>query len=312
MSETKKKSTRRTERGLSVQAVQESKEEKFGSIRVNTRAKKADTDEKNAEKKVAEKDLKESSEQFETLMLHIDDKKTEPKVILRDVAKEKPIKSTPEKSTHEAKKTTKTKAKVESRPTPKKTQEKLSAKKVKEQEIEKAISMATKLPETSKKQQKRFRFNSFGVARIALAVACLSTAIFAVVYFININSADISLRVAAAQSGIEASYPSYIPRGYTLVDVSSSNGKITMGFKSSEDESYTITEEQTSWNSDGLFANFVKPTYGDGYTLVEEQGLSLYMGDKWAAWVNGGIAYKLTVDSGNLTKKQIKTIATSV
>lgn len=309
MSETKK-STRRKERGLNIQEVQESKEEKFGTIRVSAKAKKASADEKVAKKdlKKGEKPAAESSEQFETLKLHTTDEKTEPKIILRDVAKEKPIKPTPD-----TKETTTAKAKVESKPTPKKTQEKFSAKKVKEQEIEKAISMATKFQEMPRKQQKRFRLlSSFGAARIILAVACLSTAIFAVVYFVNINSSDISLKVAAAQSGIEASYPSYIPRGYALVDVSSSNGKITMRFKSSEDEGYTITEEQTSWNSDGLFANFVRPTYSDGYTLVEEQGLSLYMGDRWAAWVNGGIVYKLTVDSGNLTKKQIKTIATSI
>ena len=113
------------------------------------------------------------------------------------------------------------------------------------------------------------------------------------------------------QSGIEAIYPSYIPRGYALADVTSSSGKVTMKFKS-DSGGYSITEEQSDWNSAGVLGNFVKPTYDNEYTVVEEQGLTIYMGDRWAAWVNGGILYKLNVDSGSLTKKQIKTISTSM
>ena len=385
MSGTKKKSTRRKERGLNVRVVQEQKEKKTDSVRVNTRERKPSSrkkdiepeikidakkeekveekaeeefewkveekeekkveskakkkEEEKAEKKTEEKVEKKAEEKeekkveekkeeevekkveekpeepveyFETLNLHTDTEKATSKVILRDVAKETPV-----IDSKIAKETPKPQPKTESvvtaipetKPEPAK---KVTAKEIKEQEIKKAVSMAAKLPQPSKKSTRRSRVPmNFGIARVVLAIACLSTAVFAIVYFINLNSSDISLRVAAMQSGIEAVYPSYIPRGYTLADVTSSSGKVTMKFKS-DNGGYTLTEEPAEWNSDGLLSNFVRPTYGDDYTVVSEQGLTIYVGDRWGAWVNGGMIYKLTVDSGSLTKKQIKAIATSV
>ncbi|MBR3252828.1 hypothetical protein IKF84_02035 [Candidatus Saccharibacteria bacterium] len=294
--------------------------------------KKEEPEKKKPEEKkevIAKKPVEKPVNYFETLMLHTDNSKPEPKIIVRDVEREKPLSFT--RSGRETMITPIAQPKVQPKPitrklpeqpavttqstkAPIKPTEKLSAREVKDREIEKAVSMATKLPETPKKHARRSRISgNFGVARAVLAIACLSTAVFAIVYFVNLNSSDISLKVAAMQSGIEAVYPSYTPRGYTLADVTSSSGKIIMKFKSSENNGgYTITEEQTDWNSAGVLGNFVKPTFGDDYTAIEEQGLTLYTGDGWAAWVNGGMFYKLTVDSGSLTKKQIKTIATSL
>jgi hypothetical protein len=59
-------------------------------------------------------------------------------------------------------------------------------------------------------------------------------------------------------------------------------------------------------------SNFIKPTYNNDYTVVREQGLTLYMGTNWQVWVNGGMLYKLNITSGTLTKKQLKAIATSL
>lgn len=273
------------------------------------------------EKQEEDRFKSELTDYFETLTIPATPKKAEPKIIVRDVAKEKPItftrstdKSIKAQPKMPAKKLPERTAIARPTVAPARPAEKLSAREIKEREIKKAVNMATKLPETSKKQNRRSRLSgNFNIARAVLAIACLSTAVFAIVYFVNLNSSDISLKVAAMQSGIEAVYPSYTPRGYTLADVTSASGKITMKFKSSENGGcYTITEEQTDWNSAGALGNFIKPTFGDEYAVIEEQGLTIYMGDRWAAWVNGGMLYKLTVDSGSLTKKQIKTIAVSL
>ena len=266
-----------------------------------------------------------TAEDFETLKLHTDRIKAEPKIILRDVAKENTIKATPaitrapfvppdRQQDRPVLKATLPEQPVAAIATsqPQRASAKLSARELKEQEIRKAVNVATRLPQTPKKNHRRSRMpKNFGVAKAVLTIACLSTAVFAVVYFINLNSSNVSLKVAAVQSGIEAVYPSYIPRGYALADVTSASGKITMKFKA-DAGAYTITEEQAEWNSAGVLANYVKPTYGDSYTVIEEQGLTLYTSDHWAAWVNGGMFYTLTVNSGSLTKKQIKTIATSL
>lgn len=189
---------------------------------------------------------------------------------------------------------------------------KLSAKAMKEQEIEKAVKKAGKLPVSDAgKSSKHSMFGKFGWTRAILAIACAATTIFAVVYFVNLTSNDMSIKVAAMQSGIDAKYPSYIPRGYNLSDVTSINGKVIMHFKDGENE-YGITEESSNWDSSALLNEYVKTTYGDSYVVVREQGLTLYMGDNWEAWVNGGTLYKLTVSSGALTKKQMKSIAVSL
>ena len=53
--------------------------------------------------------------------------------------------------------------------------------------------------------------------------------------------------------------------------------------------------------------------FGEDYTTVREQGVTIFISDRSdAAWVNGGILYKLTISSGTLTKKQIKNIALSL
>ena len=365
MSETEKKSKRRKERGINVRVVQEEKEKKPDSVRVNTRTKKTTSRKKSTKKATAKKTVektakkvtektvkkvtqksseeielnefqdlawkkeepeKQPTEHFETLILHTSTEPPKSRVIKRDVAKEKPVsftrsvRETPFIQPKQSQPLPKTPlGKLPERPVvvrpvtaPTRPVEKLSAKEIKEREIEKAVNMATKLPQARREHKRRSRLSSnFGVTRAVLAVACLSTAVFAIVYFVNLNSSDVSLKVAAMQSGIEAIYPSYIPRGYALADVTSSSGKVTMKFKS-DSGGYSITEEQSDWNSAGVLGNFVKPTYDNEYTVVEEQGLTIYMGDRWAAWVNGGILYKLNVDSGSLTKKQIKTISTSM
>lgn len=238
------------------------------------------------------------------------------KIITRDVAKEKPLEEINDTWTPAQTKTEKKPALAERIPQKAMSaskQAKQSASEIKEREIERAVKTAAKLPETRNKRTRKggFNFSNSNWTRAVLAIACATTAIFAVAYFINLTSTDMSLKVAAMQSGIEASYPSYVPRGYSLSDVTSASGKVTMNFVSDEG-SFMIVEESSSWDSTALLNNYIKETYGDDYTVVREQGLTLYMGDTWEAWVNGGTLYKLNVTSGSLTKKQMKTIAASL
>lgn len=192
-----------------------------------------------------------------------------------------------------------------------------SAKKVNEEEAQpKMAAMVTGKTTTAKKTKKsglKTKRAKFGAGRVMLALACAAAAVFAIVYFVNINMPDISLKVAAMQTGIEASYPSYVPRDYNLSDITSENGKITLNFRNAAAESaFTLVEEKSSWDSNALLSNFVKQAYGDNYTVVREQGLTIYVSGSNATWVNGGIVYKITTTSGSLTKKQIRSIAVSL
>ena len=188
---------------------------------------------------------------------------------------------------------------------------KTPAKELKEQAIKKAIKETNKkLATDAKKKPERVRF-TWG--RILMILSCTAMVVCAVVYFVNLSAPDVSLRVAAMQSGIEATYPSFTPRDYSLSDITSEENKITLAFKHSDGQSsYTLTEEKSAWDSNALLTNFVKVSYDEDYTVVREQGLTLYMVKDGASWVNNGILYKLKINSGSLTKKQIKTIATSL
>ena len=187
-----------------------------------------------------------------------------------------------------------------------------TAKQLKDEAIKKALATTLKQDKEQSATKSDNRLH-FGFGRVLLALSCAAVAVFAIVYFVNLNMPDISLRVAAMQTGIEDSYPSYVPRNYVLSDITSENGKITLSFKNSQTDSVmTLEEEKTSWDSNALLMNYVKSEYSSNYTTIREQGLTIFVDDSNATWVNGGIVYRLVSLNNELTKKQIKSIATSL
>ena len=174
---------------------------------------------------------------------------------------------------------------------------------LKEQAIAKALKNAGTIKEPAKPK--------FGLGRIILALSCAAISVFAIVYFVNLNMPDFSLRVAAMQTGIEATYPSYIPYSFSLKDIESEKNKITIRFNNTENKSFTLTEEKSSWDSTTLLNNYVKIKYTD-YSTIREQGLTIYVADNKATWVSGGIVYEIVSDAGVLSKNQINSIATSL
>lgn len=198
-------------------------------------------------------------------------------------------------------------------------EQKMSAKELKDQAIKKALATAAMSDNTKKgnmkekSKMKKAGQMHFGFGRVMLALGCAAAAVFAIVYFVNLNMPDISMRVAAMQTGINPSYPNYVPRGYSVSSITSEEEKITLSFSNSEtNENFTIIEENSSWDSNALLSNFVKEEYGENYTIVREQGLTIYVNGSNATWVNGGTLYKINAPAGTLTNKQIRSIAVSL
>lgn len=166
--------------------------------------------------------------------------------------------------------------------------------------------------EQSLEMEKNFRRKNRG-RRILLALACSAVTVGALVAFVHFNMPDISVKVAAMQTGIEATYPSFIPRGYTLSNVSSEkNDTIIISFVNSNNASFTLTEEKSTWDSTALLNNYVKKNYPSDYATLREQGITIYVRGEKACWVNGGILFKISSSGGTLTKEQIKNIAISM
>lgn len=179
---------------------------------------------------------------------------------------------------------------------------------------EAAIKKALKTVEDEQPAEEKTLKTSpkFGLGRIILALGCATVSILAIAYLVNINMPEFSLRVAAMQSGIEPTYPNYVPAGYSQNGVSAEGEKIAITFRHHSGNTFTLSEEKSSWDSTTLLNNYIKPEFKENYSTIREHGLTVYITSSAAAWVNGGIAYKLTFNENSLTKNQIISLATSL
>lgn len=154
------------------------------------------------------------------------------------------------------------------------------------------------------------------LARHPRKLSIVSTAVALVVfggYLTYLNMPSLSVRVAAAQAGINAAYPNYHPDGYSLNGtVGYSQGKVTMRFASNGGPTaFTVNQAKSSWDSEAVLDNYVTPRAGAGYIPYTERGLTIYTYGNNAAWVNGGILYTIEGDAP-LSSEQIRRIATSL
>lgn len=187
-----------------------------------------------------------------------------------------------------------------------------SSKDIKDRAIKQALRSVATMSETPAQPIKRR--NSGGAKRFILAFTCAAACLAAIIYFVSSNIPDVSVRVAAMQTGIEASYPSYVPMDYSLSDIISEDGKLTMIFNGPDDARFTLVQEKSSWDSATLLRNYVEPTWGSDYVTTHEQGITIYISNQTndSTWVNGGIRYSITSEGTRLTKKQTRNIVLSL
>ncbi len=178
---------------------------------------------------------------------------------------------------------------------------------IKQEAISEALGKASAHHSAGKpmKQAKRTpRMLSF--ASVALSLLLLAG------YMTYINLPNLSVRVAASQAGIDASYPGYRPDGYRLAGVNYDKGSVSLKFAANAGpHNFTITQQQTSWDSTAVKENYVKTNWGDNVVPYSERGLTIYAHEGNAAWVNGGILYTITGDA-TLSTTQVRNIATSL
>lgn len=192
------------------------------------------------------------------------------------------------------------------------SKEQISAKKLKDEAIKKALrSVATAEQKEAKNKAADLSVkNKFGAKNIIFALSATAVIIFAIGYFIKVNMPNISVQVAAMKAGIEAKYPTFIPKEFSLKKTSSETNQVTLTFESNGG-TFDLVEEKTSWDSTALLSNYVKKTWQD-YSIIREQGLTIYVSSSNAAWINSGILYKINAPDNLLAKQQIRSIATSL
>lgn len=180
-----------------------------------------------------------------------------------------------------------------------------ATKSAKEQVIAEAFSKITnQQKETNTKLKRKYKFINFFILGIVLLLV--------IGYFVFINIPAISVNIASAQAGINATYPKYSPDGYSLDGpVSYSDGVVTINFKANTgSKKFTITQSKSSWDSTAV-KNKVNTDSKGSFSTTAENGLTIYTYGNNASWVNGGILYTITGDAP-LSNSQIRHIATSL
>lgn len=157
------------------------------------------------------------------------------------------------------------------------------------------------------KQRQKNRFTRFvSIAAPSLAVVLLAG------YFTYLSMPNLSIKMAAIQSGIDAKYPSYRPDGYALSGpISFRDGEVSMRFAYSADDGhdFTITQQRSNWSSSTLKQSFSQDSKDVTTTTID--GLTIYSQDGRVSWVNGGVLY--TIDGeATLSNSQIQRLATSM
>lgn len=171
-----------------------------------------------------------------------------------------------------------------------------------------AEALAREVADT-KKHRVKHRSNRF--ARITSIFSAGLAIMLLGGYLTYLSMPNISIKMAAVQSGINAKYPGYKPDGYALNGpIKFKSGEVSMKYAYADGSSeYTLTQQKSNWDSAAVKEYFTEKSKSPTTTMVD--GLTIYSSGKNAVWVNGGILYQIT-GSANLSNEQIQKIATSL
>ncbi len=131
-------------------------------------------------------------------------------------------------------------------------------------------------------------------------------------YLVYTSIPSFSVKIASAQAGINATFPGYFPDGYSPNGpVTSNNSQVLINFKSNSDSTYfNIRQTRSTWDSTAV-KDMVTKKSNNTFSTTEERGLTIYIYNGNAAWVNGGILYEI-IGNAPLSSYQVRKMATSL
>ncbi len=201
------------------------------------------------------------------------------------------------------------------KPAQKKPVQAVSSRAIKEQLIREQMEKAPAARVTIEKVRKaKAQDVSPSKLRTASVITvCLSLLVLAG-YLTYLSMPNLSMRIAAMQTGVNAKLPEYQPQGYALNGpVTYDDNKVTADYKAQfGNQEYTITQTSSEWDSRATLDNFVAKESSDDYQIRSKQGLTIYTYGNKAVWVNGGVLHVLKSNNAPLTSQQIEHIAVSM
>jgi hypothetical protein len=114
------------------------------------------------------------------------------------------------------------------------------------------------------------------------------------------------------KTGIHGILPTYEPKGYSIHKIAYSSGKpsgtIELTYTAKNDAGgYTLAEQNSSWDSQGLVNAVVIPAVGNNFKTYQISGRSIYIYNSSAVWIDAGIFYRLSINA-HLTTANITQI----
>lgn len=178
--------------------------------------------------------------------------------------------------------------------------------------FEQALARANgHIEKPSSRKHARHRHALFGSRSLSIGATSLAVLLL-VGFFAWQQKASITMRYAAAKSGVASSLPSYTPEGYTVGKFNYSSGLVGVNFHNSQtNKNFAIVQQASSWDSQALLDSYVA-NQGRTYQTIDAAGRTLYTyGSNNATWVDNGVWYQVKSD-GNLSTNELINIALSM
>jgi hypothetical protein len=130
-------------------------------------------------------------------------------------------------------------------------------------------------------------------------------------YFMYLNTPALSIKMAETRSGISVSQPGYVPKGFKLSkEVEAYTGEVAMSFNNGQ-ESYEVAQKVSDWDSKALLENRVLKETSE-YSAYADRGLTIYVYDGKAVWVNQGKINEIELGDSKLDVEEMIRIAGSM
>ncbi len=189
-------------------------------------------------------------------------------------------------------------------------QAKIAQPKTAQQIKQEVIANAMKKVDNKKSQEpptpKKRGWKIFSFVSLSILVVIMTG------YLVYMFIPSISVKIASAQAGIDASYPEFCPDGYRPNGpVSYNDDEVAIDFRANTgNATFSIKQAKSDWDSSALKVKAEKDSGGKIIT-TNEKGLTIFTYDSTAVWVNGGILYTISWDAP-LSADQVRRIATSL
>ncbi|HVS58213.1 MAG TPA: hypothetical protein VHD60_00540 [Candidatus Saccharimonadales bacterium] len=145
--------------------------------------------------------------------------------------------------------------------------------------------------------------------RLSVSAAALAIVLLAG-FFAYQNKANLEVRVASLRAGFHVSLPGYQPTGFSFGNVHYSPGKAVVSFHDGSNQSYSVTQKVSTWDSQTLLNDFVATT-NQSYQAYQAGGRTVYVyGEGNATWVGNGVWYQLS-GASTLSNEQLVLLAAS-